>query len=177
MNIFAALIKNIMFSKVVFIAGFIVLLACNQNQNNAENKASKGSSSEAGAALPKEQNIQKISFADLEKNVGKKPAEAKVFENFNIYARLEKMMGEDYKSLKAAWIYEEPLVKDIDVVYTSVCKEKDCTGERYFLLFDVMTNNINVFCFKDGHIRTFEESSIIGLTDNLSKVYTKFRGK
>jgi hypothetical protein len=95
---------------------------------------------------------------------GKKPAEVNLFEKYQLYPRLEKLLGIEYSTFKNDWNEETPIVAEGEFIYFSGCKAKACTENRYVLLIDLTYNNINVVNFKNTRQRSFEESSIIGLS-------------
>ncbi|MGB4960366.1 MAG: hypothetical protein WBO36_12875 [Saprospiraceae bacterium] len=138
-------------------------MACKENTNT---------SSDSSTAIF-DQDIIIVPFKQMEGEANKLPKEINLFEKYQLYPRIEKLLGQDFKEFKENWNDETPMVKYIDVMTAIGCKKDDCKSSQYLLLFDLMTNELNIYSFQNAKVRTFEEKTIIGLNDQLSDLYMK----
>ncbi len=106
---------------------------------------------------------------------GKKPTEANLFEKYQLYPRLEKLLGNEFTTFKSDWNEETPIQAEGEFIYFSGCKANACRENRYVILIDLTYNNINVVNFKNTRQRSFEESSIIGLSYKMEDYIEKIR--
>lgn len=175
-NFAAILNKNthhIMFLKSFSLA-FSLLLIC----SCSEKKASSSDASENSAdTIPSEVKGfgTQATIKEITGLAGKKPTEVNLFEKYQLYSRLEKLLGNEYSTFKKDWNEETPIVAEGEFIYFSGCKAKACKENRYVILIDLTYNNINVVNFKNTRHRSFEESSIIGLSYKMEEYIEKIR--
>lgn len=86
----------------------------------------------------------------LRKSKGKYPANIKLLDVPDLNARLKKLLGSQFASMKKYWNVESPIEIDNDVVMTSGCEAHNCGANRYLLFVDLKKDNLNVFHQDDG---------------------------
>ena len=105
----------------------------------------------------------------LKRSVGKTAAEIGLWENNEITARLEKLLGADYTSMKQNWQTQTPIEAEGSVLSLTGCENNNCGGNQYLMYVDTANNNINVYRFKDGKMKTYSEKGAIELPKGLAK--------
>lgn len=167
--LFINLKQSLMLKSVIISLCTLLIVACKPKADaDTAEKTSSGVTSPAAAP--------KSDLKDLEKAAGKKPSEIKFFETYNLYPRLEKMLGKEYASFKADWNTESAIEYDGEVAYFYGCKKDKCTDNRYFILIDKTLNTINVYNFKGSNTRAYEEEkNVIGMSDKISSYFESIR--
>ena len=105
----------------------------------------------------------------LKRSVGKTAAEIGLWENNEITARLEKLLGADYAAMKQNWQTQTPIEAEGSVLSLTGCENNNCGGNQYLMYVDTANNNINVYRFKDGKMKTYSEKGAIELPKGLAK--------
>ncbi|MBK8347976.1 MAG: hypothetical protein IPL08_10210 [Saprospiraceae bacterium] len=150
---------------------FFVFIAC-QNQKDS---SSKSEVKTEASPQTEEKAVAKPPFTDLESFVGKNASEVQLFAKYQLNERLKAIMGSEYTDFNTGWKDLGTIKKDIDIIYTAGCKADACDDTKYFLMMDIMTNELNIFYFSNKRIRSFEEGSIIGMPENVANDYEKIR--
>ncbi|MCC7307975.1 MAG: hypothetical protein IT173_10435 [Acidobacteria bacterium] len=105
----------------------------------------------------------------LKRSVGKTAAEIGLWENDAITARLEKLLGADYPAMKQTWQTQTPIEAEGSVLSLTGCENNNCGDNQYLMYIDTVNNNINVYRFKDGKMKTYTEKGEIKLPQGLAK--------
>ncbi|MCC6329521.1 MAG: hypothetical protein IT174_13480 [Acidobacteria bacterium] len=105
----------------------------------------------------------------LKRSVGKTAAEIGLWENDAITARLEKLLGADYPAMKQNWQTQTPIEAEGSVLSLTGCENNNCGDNQYLMYVDTAANNINVYRFKDGKMKTYTEKGEIKLPQSLAK--------
>lgn len=137
----------------------------------------KSNTDEAGnpaADIKQELAAPKKELKNIEAAQGKTPTEAKLFDTYALMPRFEKLLGKEFDTFKADWNTESPVEYDGEVVYFYGCKKDNCIENRYLILIDVTLNTINIYNFKGGSVRAYEEDkNVIGLNDKVADYFDK----
>lgn len=157
----------------------LILVPLLLNFNACQPKKNMGQTSneavgDTSAAISSASNTKK-SLDGLAKYKGKKPKEVKLFEEYNLYPRLEKLLGSEFATFKSDWNEESPIETDGEIFYFTGCKLNACTDNKYFIALDPTTNNINIINFKQKSSHSYEEGSIIGMNDQVAAYFDKIR--
>jgi hypothetical protein len=153
----------------------IVVLSCSSKKENSNNPAAGSenqTSDTTNADLPKD---GKNTFDGFDAYVGKKPAEVQLFEKANLNARIEKLLGGEFADFKADWNTESTIMKDGEILYFVGCKSSACAENKYFVMLDLIINNLNIINIRNGRPRSFEEGPVIGMPDKLAGDFEKIR--
>jgi len=148
-----------------------LFLACCKNQETTNSNTS----TQNGISESKTSTVQKLLLDSLVKFEGKKLQADGLLDQFGINDRIKVLLGKDISYFNEGWGVESTLKKDIDVMYATACKKDNCNTLKLLLVLDILTNNINIYVFDNGRVRTFEESIIIGLSDQVSVEYERLR--
>ena len=100
----------------------------------------------------------------LKRSVGKTAAEIGLWENDAITARLE-----NYPAMKQNWQTQTPIEAEGSVLSLTGCENNNCGDNQYLMYVDTAANNINVYRFKDGKMKTYTEKGEIKLPQGLAK--------
>ncbi len=65
--------------------------------------------------------------------------------------------------MKKYWNVESPIEIEDDVLMTSGCEAHNCGPNRYILVFDLNSDNLNVFHQEDSETKHFFENGEIKL--------------
>lgn len=121
------------------------------NKSNNENKS--------------ETNVEAVEAVedinDLRQYIGKLPSEVNIFEKHNIGKRIEKVLGKNHGMFRQFWNVERPIKEDTDILYFSACKKSGCDESVYYILIDLLRNNLNVIHLTFPRPFSFEEGAII----------------
>lgn len=158
------IMKNI----VLVLLLFIIVSCKNQNEVTKTETAQTSKPAEAPAATP-------ASIADAKNFVGKKATDVKLFDQFNLNQRIEKVLGTDFAEFKADWNEENVISQDGEILYFSGCRKGACADNKYFVLLDMMENNINIINIRNGRPKSFEEGAVIGMTDKVADEFERIR--
>lgn len=119
----------------------------------------------------------KEAILDLDKLVGQMPKDIDLFNKFNIGTRIKALLGKEYEDFAKDWNTETPLSKDGNIMYTSGCRAENCIASNYFIVFDLIDNNINIYHYKHERGRTYEEGAVIGMPFKLADEFEKMIAK
>lgn len=157
--------KNIL----VFLVFFLLVSCKNQNtETKAMDNVQTPKAIEAKASVKK-------SLDEAKTFVGKKPTEIKLFDQLNLGQRLEKLLGNEFSDFKADWNDDNFIAQDGEILYFTGCRKGACADNKYFILLDIMENNINVINIRNGRPRSFEEGAVIGMTDKVAAEFERVR--
>ncbi len=160
------------FKSLSLLFSLFLIYSCGEKKATSSNTS--GSSTDTIQSEVKGFGTQAI-IEEITGLAGKTPAEVNLFEKYQLYPRLEKLMGTEFASFKNDWGEETPIEAEGEFVYFSGCKANACKENRYVILIDLSYNNINVVNFKNTRSRSFEESSIIGLSYKMEEYIEKIR--
>jgi hypothetical protein len=148
---------------------FIMVSCKNQNEvSKTESTTQTSNPAEENAATP-------TSIAEAKNFVSKKATDVKLFEQFNLNQRIEKLLGTDFTEFKADWNEENLISQDGEILYFSGCRKGACADNKYFVLLDMMENNINIINIRNGRPKSFEEGAVIGMTDKVAEEFERIR--
>jgi hypothetical protein len=99
----------------------------------------------------------------LRKLKDKYPATVKLLDIPELNSRLKKLLGQEFTSMKKYWNVESPIEIEDDVLMTSGCEAHNCGPNRYILVFDLNSDNLNVFHQEDSETKHFFENGEIKL--------------
>ncbi|MBK8516313.1 MAG: hypothetical protein IPL55_08495 [Saprospiraceae bacterium] len=152
---------------------FSVAMSCKNKNNVIGDITSHRNIDQTTAAKSEKAALQPLD--SLKNDVGKKLKANDLFKKYGIQSRLKKMLGKDFKNFEEGWGEESPLKKELELLYATSCKKDNCSSLKILLIIDILTNNLNVYIFQYGTIKTYEEYTIIGLTDSLGTIFEKMR--
>lgn len=160
----------------LLISIFIILahLSC---KDSAKNQANSGLPNDTTSVSVKAAKPSHLTLESLQAYVGKTPGESDLFNKYQLLPRIEKLLGKDFADFKNGWEVETPIKGEGDVYYTTACKKDKCESISIFLVMDTANDNVNVYLFNQGKIKTWEETSIIGLTDVTAAIYEKLKSQ
>lgn len=151
---------------------FCLVLACTAC-NNTSKSTTQSASGESQTENKEKAQIDKPSMEDAVKYVGKKPSEVDLFNQYNLNKRIENTLKSDYETFKANWNEETAIMKDGEILYFIGCKTGDCASNKYFVMLDMLDTNINIIFIRGGLPKSFEESAIIGMPENVANAFQK----
>lgn len=152
-----------------------IWMSC-QNKDQAEKVADSVATETPAPTQDKEDNVAIPDFTDLEQYVGKKPTEVDLFSQYNLKERMIKLIGENgFNEMMTDWSLESPIKEDDRIVYFTGCNATNCPANRYFIMLDIADPNINIVNYRFKSSRSYEESSVIGMTDKLANAFEQFR--
>jgi len=154
------------------IFNFLVHLSCEPKKEAIIRKSANNNS------LSEKMNDSvavEVSLKNIVQLVGKKPKDVQLFEKFSLNERLEKLLGSEFTIFRSEWNEETPIESDGEFAYFTGCKAGACAENKYFILLDLVDNNINVINFKNKKSRSFEEGAIIGMTTKIGEYFDKIR--
>lgn len=160
--------KKLTFNHMKYLALFVCFLsiaAC-KNNSNSTNVSNKSEDSADKTIL-----IEKPSMEDADKYVGKKPSEVNLFSQYNLTNRIEALLKNDSKNFTENFNDETPIMRDGELLYFVGCKAGDCKAMKFFVILDLIETNINILVINNGTPKSYEESAIIGMTDNIAKAF------
>ena len=96
----------------------------------------------------------------LKKSVGKYPYDIKMLDMPDLKARMQKLMGKDFATMKQYWNVETPIEVSGKVLKTSGCEQHNCGGNMYVVFVDLDKDNINVYHTGEQHGTYFEKGKI-----------------
>lgn len=153
-----------------------VSLSCNSNQESRNSSAANGNAvpvRTVEAVTPNQNsNIQTPSdpgIALFRSSVGKTADDIHLWENKEITARLEKLLGPDYADMKKYWQTQSPIEAEQNVLSLTGCEAHNCGDNQYLMYIDTANNNINVFHVKSGKMKEYKEKGVIVLPSRLAK--------
>jgi hypothetical protein len=76
--------------------------------------------------------------------VGKTVSESKLWQNKEFAARLRKLMGPDYATMRKFWNTETPIKKFGDFLMMTGCERQNCADNQYVIFIDLGDGTINV---------------------------------
>ncbi len=123
--------------------------------SQTENAYSFAQNSELGTLAPSGKNAKEL--------IGKTMTEAKLFENKKVYSRLRDLMGADYLTMRKSWNVETPIKKFGDFLMMTGCERHNCGENRYAIVMDMGTSDINVFHFEMGKSKVWNNGYEIKL--------------
>ncbi|MFN8339736.1 MAG: hypothetical protein U0T36_12035 [Saprospiraceae bacterium] len=152
----------------------VIVISCNDKK--VSHTDTEKAAQDTTTQIASNQNAPtKIDIKDLGNLVGQKPTESKIFEMDHLGKRFEKLMGEHYAEFKSDWNQETPFMKDGEIIYFVGCKAPNCSENKFFVMIDLITDNINIIHIMNGRPVSHEESSVIGMTDKLAQDFEKCR--
>lgn len=152
---------------------FIFFISCSSKKENKVATTTEVTAAPASAEIP--QTPSGDGIKSLTTFVGKKPSEVQIFDKYDFTKRFEKLMGENYTEFKSDWNQETPIMKDGEILYFVGCKANACRENKFFVMIDMITNNLNVIHLKDGRPVSHEENSVIGMSDKIAEDFEKTR--
>lgn len=103
-------------------------------------------------------------FIDLlRRSKGKYPYQVKLLDVPDLNARLKKLLGGEFASMKKFWNVESPIEIENDIVMTSGCEAHNCGSNHYFLFVDLNNDDINVYHRQDSGTKHYYERGEIKL--------------
>ncbi|MFZ1579898.1 MAG: hypothetical protein WAT26_02110 [Saprospiraceae bacterium] len=159
--------------KFLSFVAFIFFLSCSSKKESNVQTTTEVTPAPANVETPQTSSGDDIK--SLTSFVGKKPSEAQIFDKFDFTKRFEKLMGEHYSEFKSDWNQETPIMKDGEILYFVGCKANACRENKFFVMIDMITNNLNVIHLKDGRPVSHEESAVIGMSEKIAEDFEKTR--
>lgn len=162
--------RNALFVSICLLLALGCNLANFQNKNS-QNSANNVQPTATPTAMPSPSPSASITptetpkpsiIATLKKSAGKYPYEIKLLENPELKARLKKLLGKDFQSMKENWNVETPIEVSGKVLKTSGCEQHNCGDNMYVMFVDLEKDNINVYHMTDysGTTTYFEKGKI-----------------
>ena len=106
----------------------------------------------------------KPSLDSLNSAVGKTASQIKLWNNKDVSARLEKLMGAmEYSAMKKFWNTEGPIEKSGDVLMMTGCEQHNCGPNQYVIFMDTAGDNINIVHIINGAWKDWKERGEIKL--------------
>ena len=104
------------------------------------------------------------SFVDiLKKSKGKYPNQVKLLDIPDLNARLKKLLGGEFASMKKFWNVESPIEIENDILMTTGCEAHNCGSNHYFLFVDLKNDDINVYHQEETGTKHYYERGEIKL--------------
>ncbi len=152
----------------------VIIISCKDKKSSAD-ASSKSNQDTAKIASTSIDTPTPSNIKELASLAGQTPTQAKIFEIGNLNKRFEKLMGEHYEEFKSDWNQETPIMKDGEILYFIGCKANSCNDNKFFVMIDLVTDNINVIHMKNRRPVSHEESSVIGMTEKMAADFEKSR--
>ncbi|HRO09232.1 MAG TPA: hypothetical protein PK611_08490 [Saprospiraceae bacterium] len=160
---------------LLIVSLFLAFTSCKNNSSGTSISAdSSASGTQANTTTQTE--ISKPSFEDAAQYVGKKPSEVELFKKYNLENRLKALLKTDYDTFKEGWNEETPIMKAGEILYFTACKTGSCGTNKYFVMLDMTEPNVNVTFTRGGRAKSYEESAIIGMPDQIADYFEKILG-
>ncbi len=160
--------NHITMIKIFNLAMILLLISGCKPKSNTDEAGNPAADIKQELAAPKKE------LKNIEAAQGKTPTETKLFDTYALMPRFEKLLGKEFDTFKADWNTESPVEYDGEVVYFYGCKKDNCKENRYLILIDVTLNTINIYNFKGGSVRAYEEDkNVIGLNDKVADYFDK----
>ena len=139
-------------------------LAGNSGNHSAGNALPSPTATESPTLTPK----ATPSIADtMRRSPGKYPYELKLLENKDFQARLKKIMGGDFNTLKSHFDVQTPIEVVNGIAMTSGCEAHNC-GNIYYIFVDPGKDNINVIHVEDERVTNYFEKGRIKLPEKFA---------
>ena len=103
----------------------------------------------------------------MRRSPGKYPYELKLLENKDFQARLKKIMGDDFNTLKSHFDVQTPIEVVNGVVMTSGCQAHNC-GNISYIFIDTTKDNLNVIHVEDEKVTNYFEKGRIKLPEKFA---------
>lgn len=159
---------------IVFIFLLFLVVSCKNQNDGSKTEGAEQTSNSAEGPTPSSTATQ-TSIADAKNFLGKKATDVKLFDQFNLNQRIEKLLGSDFTEFKADWNDENVIAQDGEILYFTGCRKGACAENKYVVLLDMMENNINIINIRNGRPRSFEEGAVIGMTDKVAAEFERIR--
>src|SRR5213075_2187009 len=106
------------------------------NKTNTNSPNATASNSSTPTKMSKTAEAPASPLSSLKASVGKTAVDINLWDNKDVAPRLEKLMGEDYATMKKFWGTESPIKADGDVLMMSGCEPHNCGPNEYVMFID-----------------------------------------
>jgi len=155
----------------VLIIVVVAVLGCNLSKyvnTNGNNSAGNASPSPTATESPTPTPKATPSIGDtLRRSPGKYPYELKLLENKELQARLKKIMGGDFATMKSHFDVQTPIEVVNGIAMTSGCEAHNC-GNIYYIFVDPAKDNINVIHVEDERVTNYFEKGRFKLPEKFA---------
>jgi hypothetical protein len=159
--------------KYLIIFVFILSFTACKNKTNTDKSKSENTEITSSTINNDATNIDKPSMEDAAKYVGKKPSEVNLFSQYNLEKRIDALLKNDAQNFKDNLNETTPIMKDGEILYFIGCKAGDCKAMKFFVMLDMLDTNVNVTVINNGTPKSYEESAIIGMTDQIAREFQR----
>lgn len=123
---------------------FLILTSCKRAPEKSETATSSG-------------NVEVL----ITENEGAYPQDVDLFGSNSVNGRLQDLLGEEYKEVKANFETETPIVMEDHIYKFTGCKAHDCPSFLTRIYYDADHDNFNVLITRSGKVKIYTEKDQI----------------